>query len=420
VTNLTEPILLHSSFQLQIFFWTSQLNLDNRITKLPLNLFLSGVPTRVRINDHQKPSINMESVTPQSLPIIDISPFLDPHSLPSTRQSTASAINSACIDYGFFYLTGHGIPVTKLDQIISLARQFFALPTSEKNKIKRHDAGGLEGGDGARGYQGMGENITKGKRDMHEAIDMYREWDHSPKTEGAGGPGTYQTLQGPNLWPAGPKEFKDIYLTYIRDVQEVGSALVKAMGVALDLGSPAPKASASTEDEEVFVRNTAQSFWVMRMIGYPPLSRPLALDAEPEELSCGEHTDYGCVTLLLADPTPGALQVLLKDGKTWLNADPVPGAFVVNIGDMIERWTNGLWQSTKHRVVHRGHGYRVSVPFFYEPNFEAVVKPLESCVERTGGVPVHEGGTYGEHLMGKVFGNFYSEVIGEERGKRKI
>ena len=146
----------------------------------------------------------------------------------------------------------------------------------------------------------------------------------------------------------------------------------------------------------------------MRLIGYPKLSKPIGPEADIAEQSCGEHTDYGCVTLLLADPTPGALQVLLKDGKTWLNADPIPGAFVVNIGDMIERWTNGIWKSTKHRVIHRGEGYRVSVPLFFEPNFDAVVKPLEKCEERSGKEPMHQGSTYGEHLLGKVFGNFDS------------
>jgi isopenicillin N synthase-like dioxygenase len=322
------------------------------------------------------------------------------------------------MDYGFFYVTGHGIPTTKLDEIISLARKFFASPLEEKNKIKRHDAGGVEGGDGARGYQGMGENITLGRRDVQEAVDLYREWDHSPKYPGKGGPGTHQTLQGPNLWPAAPADLKSIYLDYIDQLQGVGKALVHAMGVALDLGPPIPGTDKDTEDEQVFVRNTDKSFWVMRLIGYPKLSNPLKPGEDPTELSCGEHTDYGCVTLLLADPTPGALQVLLKDGETWLNADPVRGAFVVNIGDMIERWTNGLWKSTRHRVIHRGDGYRVSVPFFYEPNFDALVKPLQKCVDRTGGNPVHTGNTYGEHLLGKVFNNFYSEVIGETNGEK--
>lgn len=342
-----------------------------------------------------------------SLPIIDISPFLSPTSTPSARHATATALDTACTTYGFFYLTGHGIPTSKLDEVISLAREFFLLPLSEKNKIKRHPAGGVEGGDGARGYQAIGENVTKGRRDMHEAVDLYREWDHAPREEGMGGNGTCKMLQGPNLWPEEPRELKEVFEGYVEALQGVGKAVVRAMGLALGLAEEAGK-DGSEEDEEVFVRATEKSFWVMRMIGYPKLERHDSNGSQDmAAFSCGEHTDYGCVTLLLADPTPGALQVLLKDGKTWLNADPIPGAFVVNIGDMIERWTNGLWMSTRHRVIHKGDGYRVSVPFFFEPGFEARVRPLKTCVEKTGGVRKYEECIYGEHLLGKVGGNFY-------------
>jgi isopenicillin N synthase-like dioxygenase len=360
------------------------------------------------------PSVNDASNPTSTLPIIDISPFLVPSSTPEARKATASAVNRACTDYGFFYLTGHGIPESKLDEVINLARRFFALPIDEKNKIKRHSAGGSEGGDGARGYQGIGENVTGGARDMHEAIDLYREWDHAEKDMGDG---TCKTLQGTNLWPENPKELKPVCLEYIEQLQHVGEALVRAMGQALGLPTPETVASdpSSQEDSDIFVRNTDRSFWVMRLIGYPTLTIPLSQsaangDSEPADessFSCGVHSDYGCVTLLLADPTPGALQALHKDGSTWINADPIPGAFVVNIGDMIERWTNGLWKSTKHRVIHRRNGYRVSVPFFYEPNFEAEIKPLGKCVERSGEEPIHEGGMYGKHLMEKVTGNFY-------------
>ncbi|KNG44833.1 Clavaminate synthase-like protein [Stemphylium lycopersici] len=342
------------------------------------------------------------------LPMIDISPFMDAHATNEARSTTAAAINAACINYGFFYLTGHGIPVTKLDSIINLARTFFALPLEEKNKIKRFDAGSPEGGDGARGYQGLGENVTGGLQDMQEAIDFYADWPASKREAGDGGPGSVKSLQGVNLWPEEPAELKSVYQEYISQVREVGEALVHAMGVALDLGPASTEAGAdsTTQDEEVFLRNCNDSFWVMRMIGYPPLTTPHTPGTDISQFSCGAHTDYGCVTLLLTDPTPAALQVQLKDG-TWLNADPIPGAFVVNIGDMIERWTNGLWKSTMHRVIHRGEEYRVSVPFFYEPNFDAVVRPLDECVKRSGRKSMHEGSTYGEHLLTKVFNNFY-------------
>lgn len=348
----------------------------------------------------------MTDATAKGLPVINIQSFLDPESTDALRAKTVQQIGHACKEYGFFYVTGHDIPQSRLDQVIDLARAFFALPVEEKEKIKRRDAGTPEGGDGARGYQGMGENVTQGRRDMHEAVDLYKEWgDGSSSTQPP-----FKTLQGPNLWPERPEELKQVYEEYIGQLRKVGEALVRAMGRALELGKPLPNADSTSEDEETFVRNTDDPFWVMRMIGYPPLEKPHrnghTAEDDLSELSCGEHSDYGCVTLLLSDPTPGALQVKLQDG-TWLNADPIPGAFVVNIGDMIERWTNGIWKSTRHRVIHRGDGYRVSVPFFFEPNFDAVVKPLVKCVELSGGRPLFERTTYGEHLLGKVFSNFY-------------
>ncbi|KAI8935248.1 hypothetical protein NX059_007837 [Plenodomus lindquistii] len=366
---------------------------------------------------------------PTSLPIIDISPFLSRTSTPESRQATAAALNSACIDYGFFYLTGHGIPISTLNTIIDLARTFFALPLDEKMRIKRYDALGLEGGDSARGYQAVGENVSDGLQDMQEAIDWYAAWPEGKKEVLEGG--KVKALQGVNLWPERPVEMRKVYEEYVEDVKRVGEAVVWAMGVALGLGAREggeSSASEDAEDEEIFVRKCKESFWVMRAINYPPLTPssfptppsppPLATtsstteqeQAKIEQFSCGAHTDYGCITLLLADPTPSALQVQLKD-STWLNADPIPGAFVVNIGDMIERWTNGLWKSTLHRVIHTGGRdgrSRISVPFFYEPGFEVEVGPLGKVVQRMGGKEGKYGkGTYGEHLLTKVFSNFY-------------
>lgn len=138
--------------------------------------------------------------------------------------------------------------------------------------------------------------------------------------------------------------------------------------------------------------------------------------------------DYGCYTLLHADSTLGALQVFLpapagsdtsSDGTQgdWLNADPIPGAFVVNIGEMWQVWTNGLYRATLHRVIHKGDNYRVSIPFFYEPSFDAVVRPLPTAVKlqreldlsKDSKAPSRQAQdqvVYGEFLAKKVAGNF--------------
>lgn len=189
----------------------------------------------------------------------------------------------------------------------------------------------------------------------------------------------------------------------------LGTAVVRAMGMALGDGM-----------EDVFVRNTRESWWVMRAIGYPPLPKSDSAANETNGndagVSCGAHSDYGCVTLLLADETPGALQAWVLDNNhhsntkpntntlneaaeptgQWVNVDPIPGALVVNIGDMMSRWSKGKWTATRHRVVHRGDGFRVSVPFFFEPDWEARVPGREGEGEVV----------YGRYLEGKVRGNF--------------
>jgi len=356
-----------------------------------------------------------------SLPIIDISPFLstDPANAATERNATVKALANACSQYGFFYLKGHGIPASNTFRIISYARRFFQeSPPEQKALIKRQDPGiGL--GDGARGYQITGENVTKGKRDWHEGLDLYcpvekDEWleakdlDSEPsKQRVVNGTDTskqarshrqppFNLLEGINLWPSHPPDFHAVYTEYIADLRRVGAAVLRAMGEALQL-----------KDPDVFVKATGDSFWVMRAIGYPPLDADLASQGG---VSCGEHTDYGCLTLLLSDETKGALQVLhrLPDGsEAWISADPIEGAYVVNVGDMIELWTNGLVKSTLHRVVYTGQNYRVSVPFFLEPDRDAEVEPLEECVQRSGRPAVGKKVMYGNHLASKVGGNFY-------------
>jgi isopenicillin N synthase-like dioxygenase len=101
----------------------------------------------------------------------------------------------------------------------------------------------------------------------------------------------------------------------------------------------------------------------------------------------------------------GALQVLSRNGE-WIDADPIPGALVVNIGDMLNILTNDLYHATLHRVVHRKQSYRVSVPFFYEPNFDAKIAPIPKCLDETGGHAKHAPVIYGEHLLSKVSNNF--------------
>ena len=288
-----------------------------------------------------------------SLPIIDISPFLSSNEVDlQAQRKCAKEIFAACSSSGFFYLANHGIPTSLTDAVLSLGRDFFLESSAEEKAAVMREKVGVGNGDGARGWQPVRDNVTQGKRDWQEALDLYCEDEETEKEP------PYELLKGRNPWPQRPEQLKGTYQEYVERMLQLGKAVVTAMGAALEV-----------DDEKIFARHTEKSFWGMRLIGYSPI--PESPHANPDDgISCGEHTDYGCVTLLLTDSVKGALQVKTTS-NAWIDADPIPGAFVVNIGDMMERWTNGLWKSTTHRVIHRGDGLRVSVPFFYEPEFEA-------------------------------------------------
>ncbi|KAJ3775537.1 Clavaminate synthase-like protein [Lentinula raphanica] len=341
-----------------------------------------------------------------SLPIISITPYLLQPSpeVDSRRANTSAAIHAACRDFGFFYLDISAISDPREpEELAELARSFFHLPQEEKDKLS------LSNQDSARGYARLKENVTNGKADNHEGIDFYRPVDNTDKTK---------PLWGVNQWPTIP-QFREKYEAWVEKMKMLGLVVMEAMAVGLGM----------TPDEWQELRSSVDdSFWVMRAIGYPPLPN------DHDGFSCGAHKDYGCLTFLYADPTLGALQVFLPrtgagpdlsglpaeqgvEEGIWITADPILGCVVCNIGER-EIWSNGLYKSTLHRVVHRGSNYRV--PFFFEPNFDALVKPLSAALriqekeEATSEInqdkaqtgKVYKPTVYGEFLMKKVGNNF--------------
>ena len=314
------------------------------------------------------------------LPIINISSFLDDQSSLEGRKVVGKQVDQACRHSGFFYLTGHGLEESEMSEIRDIANEFFALPQEEKELIS------IENNDNARGYQRLGQNVTQYAQDWHEGVDLYAPVrdNHTIKKKGL------KTLTGSNPVPTRPSTWSSKVDSYISKMLSLGKHTMRAIALGLDL------------DEHFFEQYYEESFWVMRLIGYPPLNSKTSQD---EGISCGQHCDYGCLTILNTDSTTGALQVMSKSGE-WISADPVPGCFVINIGDMINNWTNDMYKSTLHRVIHKGSNYRISVPFFFEPSFDAVIKPLEKCVKESGKAPIYEPIMYGDHLLSKVTNNF--------------
>ncbi|PSS36062.1 2-oxoglutarate-dependent dioxygenase [Actinidia chinensis var. chinensis] len=285
-----------------------------------------------------------------SIPLIDISPLLAKWDDPNMVQDQGVAevvrqLDQACREAGFFYVKGHGIPDSVIEEVRNVTYKFFSLPYEEKLKIKISPATGY------RGYQRIGENITKGIPDMHEAIDCYREV--KPGMFGA----LSKPLEGPNQWPINPPNIKQLMEEYIRMCTDLSRKIM--LGIALALGA------------------SADAF-------------------------------EGLLTLVNQDDDKTALEVRNLSGE-WILAPPIHGTFICNIGDMLKILTNGLYESTLHRVINNSPKYRVSVAYFYETNFDAAIEPLDICIKRTGGTKKFGGAVYGKHLVSKVQTNFVNE-----------
>ncbi|KAK9819032.1 hypothetical protein WJX74_007795 [Apatococcus lobatus] len=362
-----------------------------------------------------------------SLPVINISPLVDKAQSALAKAQVGAELVKACRNVGFFYVTGHGVEEETYRGILQLARTWFQLPEEVKKQI---DIGPHTH---FRGYQALGANVTRYdggfQRDWHEAIDLYKEAD--PDTPAPAGK-QKSPIHGPNQWPSQLPAFESGLRRYLDTMLQLGSTILRGIAIGLEL------------PEDFFEGNRAgvdMAYWVARVIHYPPLpkqavdlsSQPTsngnaaageAVSSRPPEdggacrdesglteiarsvqLSCGEHSDYGLLTIVNQEDGISALQAKNSKGQ-WVSADPIPGAFVCNIGDMLKVWSNGLFQPTVHRVINSDPAKsRVSIPFFYEPAYEAVVEPLPQLCSADR-PPRYAAIRYGDHLEGKVLNNF--------------
>lgn len=294
-----------------------------------------------------------------SLPLIDAS---------VPEAVIAEKIGAAARGVGFFYVVGHGIPQALIDEVFARSAAYFALPAAAKDRqsIKRSPHN--------RGYVAMkGESLDPSKpADLKEAYNIGLELAGDDPRVLAGEP-----FRGVNLWPELPG-WRTTMLAYFDAVWALGRRLHRA--IATDLKLPA----------DYFEAKLDQPMATLRLLHYPP--QPAR--AASGQIGAGEHTDYGDITLLMTDEV-GGLEVKRRDGG-WIPAPHIPGAFVCNIGDCLMRWTNDVYVSTPHRVVNRGGRERFSVAFFLDPNPDAEVACLPTCVseERPARYPPVTGAAY--------------------------
>ena len=191
-----------------------------------------------------------------------------------------------------------------------------------------------------------------------------------------------------NLWPAEPPGFRDAMLDYYRALSELAGRLMRLFALGLTL------------PESFFDSRIDRAISALRLLNYPDQPVP----PEPGQLRAGAHTDYGSLTILLPQDAPGGLEVQGPDGA-WHAVPAVPGGFVINLGDLMARWTNDRWRSTLHRVVNpppdaTGSTRRQSIAFFHQPNWDAEIACLPSCLG-PGETPRYAPVLSGPHLASK-------------------
>ena len=294
------------------------------------------------------------------IPKIDISEIEEKEFSRTLLQDFFSAYNK----YGFGYIINHGIEKTLIEQLFQVSKQFHSQPLSEKMRVALDH--------NHRGYIAINTSTDVNskladvkKPNQSESFMMMRE----DKSEL---PDVY--LSGPNQWPK-LENFKEVLEKYTFNMTKLGRNLMR---LAL--------LSSGVKDLSVMQSLDTPTIW-LRLLHYPPISRN-----SPSDLyGSAPHTDFGCLTILAQDEI-GGLQVQTREGE-WIDVPKLEGSFVVNVGDMLSRYTNGLLRSTPHRVINKSGKERFSCPFFFDPHTNAVVQPLKGT-----GKPKFSPINFGEFL----------------------
>jgi isopenicillin N synthase-like dioxygenase len=304
-----------------------------------------------------------------SVPIVDISRLHSPDR--AERDRVAGELGKAASEVGFLYVSGAGVDDTLFERMLAATKEFFALPL----EVKMRSYIGLSRCH--RGYVPSGEEgLATGMPELKEAFDTALDLPADDPDYLAGNP-----MLGPNTWPELPG-FAEAVTAYYHAVLDVGHRLLWAFAVALG------------EDPDTFSKHATKTPSQLRLIHYP--YNPDAVDGE----GIGAHTDYECFTLL--KPTAPGLEVMNGDGE-WIDVPPMPGTFVVNIGDMLELWTNGAYVATSHRV-RKVKEERYSFPLFFNVDYHTEVKPLPQFASREG--KQRPALRAGEHLFAQTAQTF--------------
>jgi isopenicillin N synthase-like dioxygenase len=311
----------------------------------------------------------------KSIPIVSLKKWF--HGSAQEKEELAREVNKICSSVGFMYLSDHEISVSSIQDVFGAARSFFSLPLDRKEAIHFRQTGGH------RGYIPLRAESTdpNAKGDMKEAFDCGQLFEVDVQKY----PNAAARAMAPNLWPRDLPDFQPIVEEYLGLVIDLAREIFRIWAVGFGLPI------------DYFNDEIASPINQLRLLHYPITTGRI----DPNYLGIGTHCDYEALTILAQDDV-GGLQVRNHDGD-WVEATPIEGTFVVNIGEMMARWTNDTFVATPHRVINKSGSARFSAPLFFGTNYDTVIECLTPCLgpDRQS-VPRYEPVVAGEYLASRL------------------
>lgn len=285
----------------------------------------------------------------KSIPVVDLA-----------GGDAPAEIHKACRETGFFYVANHGVPQSLIDAQFGCAQRFFALPAEQKLALHMKQSASTAGYEpiGGQILDSQDASAEKAPPDLKESFYIAMELPDEH-------PWARKRIRGfgHNQWPALPG-FREQMLAYQTAVRALGNRVLAMLALSLEL------------PEDFFVPYYDWPGTTLRLLRYPPHPRA----ALANQLGAGAHTDWGGITLLVQDAL-GGLEVRNVEGE-WIQARPIAGTFVVNLGDLMQRWTNGIYRSNMHRVKNNSSTRdRYSIPFFYSPRPDSRIECMPTCTD---------------------------------------
>ncbi|KAK0385409.1 hypothetical protein NLU13_7885 [Sarocladium strictum] len=299
-------------------------------------------------------------MAPREIPLIDFSGFLSSDA--TAKQAVVDQIRQSCLYNGFFQIKNHRIDLAKQKAVMESSKKFFDMPLESKETVSKNN------NSWNRGYEMLRSQILEEGTEPELKEGFYI---------GAEIPETHPYFlekklnSGPNQWPAALGDdlpaFRSATMDYYNSALALAGDLMRAIALSLDL------------DEFYFEKFLDGAVATMRLLHYPP--QPADCD-DKKTRGIGAHTDFGAITMLLQDVVDG-LQVWDQQTETWIDVPPTEGALVINLGNLMARWTNEKYKSNVHRVINKTGKERYSIPVFLSGNPDYVVECIPTCKKAT-------------------------------------